>query len=169
MNQEMKVSQDGTINFYQNRMINLLVIISSIMGILMLAFIFFFLKVLPDMETAYKVFGFMGVIELFIIIFFLMRFLRPKPILVINSQGFVKPFSLPLSQISTVVYEKADINAYLNTKISDLSKAPSSKYSSLVFKTKDEKIYKFPIDLLPTENKQILKDYLEKKGFTYQE
>lgn len=170
MNQEMKVSQDGTINFYHNRKNNLKMVVYDTVGLILGVFLFLLLLRLNllNKEVAYIALGCVILMYIPIIIFFLIRFFKPKPIIALNDEGIIAPFSLPYSQITIITYEKRNIASLLNSNIDDLAKSTSLRDNCLVFRTKDENAYKFQIDLLTTENKQALRDYLEKKGFTYQ-
>ncbi len=167
MNQEMKVLPDGTIEFFHNRRYNLIFAIASITGLFATGFFCLCLNIV-DKKIAYIILCAAILVYVPLIIFFLKRFLSPKPILAINEEGIIAPFSLPYPQITTIIYKKRNVALLLKSNIKDLAKNASIRNNCLVFRTQDEKSHNFQIDLLTAENKQVLRDFLEKKGFTYQ-
>ncbi len=168
MTQKMKVLSDGTIKFYQNKYVSLCCAVCVTICTIVLAFLFIHFKLVPNMGLVYKIFTGVILIELISDIFFFIRFIKPKTIIALNDEGIIAPFSVPYSQIVAIIYEKRSVASLLNSNITDLAKSQSLRDNCLVFRTKDEKAYKFHIDVLTAQNKQALRDYLEKKGFTYQ-
>ena len=149
MNKNIEYLPDGTINFYQNKYANLIVAIASLMGLVIFALILFFLELYKEKSFIFA-FGFMALIEIPFIIFFLFRFFKPKQevFISINSQHIaIQGKELAWDQIKLV---KADGVA-------------------LVFYTKDNKnhIFRKVLYALNKESQAILRDILSKHGLNY--
>jgi|GEM_PF-3468778 hypothetical protein len=169
MNKGIEYLPDGTIKFYQNKIVNLIASIASLLGLIIFAFIIFYFGFYEE-EAIFFAFRLMILIETPIIIFFLFRFFKPKVLLVVNSQG-VEIYGNKFSweQIDSVMYKNADMNAFLNAKVSELSNMDTdSKYNSFIFKTKDNKSYVYS-DLLSSKDSEIFRQILKEHKINWQE
>ena len=135
---------DGTIKFYQNKIVNLIASIASLLGLIIFAFIIFYFGLYEE-KFMFFAFCLMILIEMPIIIFFLFRFLKPKVLLLVNSQGVeIYGNKLTWEQIYSARFEE------------DL----------FIFKSKNNKCYRF---LTNIESQTILKEIFSKHGINWQE
>lgn len=142
MDNGIEFLSDGTVNFYQNKTVNLISAISSLLGLIVFALIIFFLGLYEEKIFVLS-FCFISLIQIPVIIFFLVRFFKPKIIFVLNSQGVeIYGKKLTWEQISFAGFE------------GDL----------LIFKSKDNRNYRF---LTNAESRTILKEIFSKHGFSF--
>ena len=142
MNKGIEFLSDGTVNFYQNKTVNLIAAIASLLGLIIFALIIFFLELYEEKIFVLS-FCFMSLMEIPVIIFFLVRFFKPKIIFIVNSQGVeICGKKLNWEQISFAGFE------------GDL----------FVFKSKDNKNYRF---LTNAESRTILREIFSKHGFSF--
>lgn len=142
MNKNIEFLSDGTVNFYQNRYVNLIAAVASLMGLIIFALILFFSGLYEEKPFIFA-FCFMTSIEIPFISFFTVRFLKPKILLSINSQG---------------------IEIYSKKLIWEQIKFVNYSFDSLVFITKDNGNYKFLTD---NESQAVLRDILSKHGLNH--
>ena len=142
MNKGIEFLSDGTINFYQNKTVNLIAAIALVLGLIIFALIIFFLELYEEKIFVLS-FCFISLMEIPVIIFFLVRFFKPKVLLVVNSQG-LKICGKKLT------WEEISYANFTN----DL----------LIFKSKNNKNYRF---LTNAESRIILKEIFSKHGFSF--
>ena len=150
MNKGIEFLSDGTVNFYQNKTVNLISAISSLLGLIVFALIIFFFELYKEKGIIFA-FGFMALTEIPVIIFFFRRFFNPKIVFIASPKGVeiyrdLKYEKLTWEQINTVILKESNC---------------------LAFETKENKAYYLPIGLLSIESQAVLKEILSKHGFFF--